>query len=33
MVSFIWGIYKIVKEVIGETRENEWENISEGDRT
>ena len=28
MVSFIWGIQKIVKGVKGERRENEWE-ISE----
>ena len=25
MVSFIWGIYKIVKGNKGERRENEWE--------
>ena len=25
MVSFIWGIYKIVKGNEGERRENEWE--------
>ena len=25
MVSFIWGIYEIVKEIKGERRENEWE--------
>ena len=28
MVSFIWGIYKIVKGNKGERRKNEWE-ISE----